>query len=855
MTHHLLLRLCGTLLCLMAVLRSTAMPTDSIVLRSWQFSAADTLCWRSATVPGTIHADLLRHGIIPDPYTGTNEAAVQWVEECDWVYRTQFEVSRRQWRMAQARLELDGLDTFADIFLNGQKIGRSNNMFVGWQQDVKSQLRQGINTLTIVFRSPLKEKRPAIRRDGFSYPADNDHATDRVSVYCRKAPYSFGWDWGIRLAGCGLWREARLVFYPEVRIADAWWRTIQADTACAKLQESITLHTEAAQEGVYRRITTCTFQGSEVARWEDTLHLAPGSRTLHTLRLVPKPHLWQPNGWGSPHLYDWHVELRREHRLVARHDARVGIRTVEVALQPDSMGRALTVRVNGHPLFVKGANYIPQDGMLCRVDADRHARLMRMVKAQHINMLRVWGGGVYEDEEFYRQADENGILIWQDFMFACTTYPSDSAFLDNVRQEALYNVRRLRRHAALALWTGNNEIWEGMRYWGWKRKYTPQVWEEMVQGYSRLFETLLPEVVASEDPGRFYMHSSPLTSNWGIASSWADADTHNWGIWYGKKDFETLDSEVPRFMSEYGFQAYPEMKTLRTFAREEDMSAESAVMLAHQKASIGNALIGEKMARYLPEPKDFATLVYQSQVLQALAVGRGIAAHRRHRPYCMGTMYWQLNDSWPVVSWSAVDYYGNAKALHYEAARLYANTLLTAYQNGTQTEIYIACDSLHAPQGTMLAMQACDFSGKVLRRRTIPVQVPCNGTVCVDTIDSDTWFAAPEQTYLLLTLQQDGRTLQENVWYPAYPKAQQIGKAHIDSRCEWEKGAVHLTLRADRVARMVFVETPWQGAEYSDNFFDLLPGKEKRITIRSPEIQPGMQTDIHIRQLNNYENK
>ncbi|MBR5776289.1 MAG: glycoside hydrolase family 2 protein, partial [Bacteroidaceae bacterium] len=536
---------------------------------------------------------------------------------------------------------------------------------------------------------------------------------------------------------------------------------------------------------------------------------------------------------------------------VASESKRIGLREVKVVMEDDKDGKSFYFMVNGKPMFAKGSNYIPNDALLPNVSRERYFRLMQDVKDANHNLIRVWGGGIYEDDIFYEAADSMGILVWQDFIFACTTYPSDPAFLSRVREEAAYNIRRLRNHASLAMWCGNNEIYEGMRYWGWSKKYeNPEIWKEMQRGYDKIFHQLLPEMVSRYDAGRFYMHSSPYEANWGRPESWKIGDSHNWGIWYGQKPFESLDTEIPRFMSEYGFQAFPEMKTIATFATPEDYALESDVMNAHQKATIGNALIKKTMALYYNEPKDFEELVYKGLVLQGMGIRRGIEAHRRNRPFCMGTLYWQLNDSWPVVSWSGIDYYGNWKALHYQTRRAYAPILLNAIKEGYQLSIYVMSDKLEAYPGATLQLQLSDFNGKTLKKWKVGNDVPANTSIRFHQEDYATLATDPTRTFLLMTLKsKDGKELSKEIFYFNYPKDQNLPQANIRHKIKQEDGRCEVTLQSKQLARDVFIEIPYQGARFTDNFFDLLPGETRKITITSPKIRKAEPVSLKIRHL------
>ncbi len=848
------MRNCLLTCCLVAVAVAGAHTrSDVLTLHDgWEFRRVGETEWLPAYVPGTVHQDLLAHDLLPDPFWGTNEAQVQWVELEDWAYRTVFDVTQEQLSHDAALLTFGGLDTFADIYLNGVRLATTDNMFLSYTFDAKSLLQTGANRLEVVFRSPIQKTLPQWETNGFDYPADNDMGTPHLSVFSRKAQYSYGWDWGFRMVTCGIWRPVSLAFCDAARITDYWVRQLSVGADEAQVLNCIELESLTSEEQTADITITCSYRGGETFTASQQIALPMGSHSLTIPMIIPHPHLWMPNGWGEQALYDFTLQVRTGDSIVATKAERIGLRTVELVREPDDAGESFYFRVNGEPLFAKGANFIPADALLPRITADRYQQLFRDMKDANMNMVRVWGGGIYEDDTFYRLADESGILVWQDFMFACTSYPSDTAFLSNVGREAEYNIKRLRNHACLALWCGNNEVFEAMRYWGWRQRYadTPSVYQQMQDGYDKLFRQLLPSLVDTLCPGTAYIHSSPESSNWGRPESWATGDTHNWGIWHGRKPFETLDSEVPRFMSEYGFQSFPEMKTIATFASPADYALESDVMNAHQKSSIGNALIRETMEHYYHVPATFEGLVYVGQLLQGMGVRRGVEAHRRGRPYCMGTLYWQLDDCWPVVSWSSIDYYGNWKALHYQMRRAFAPLLLSVERYGDDLRLYVVSDELREHSNTTLQLRLMDFNGKQLRTRQLNGDVSANASTLYATQPYADWATQPRNSFLLLTLKDSkGHTLCEQVYYFNYARDLDLPRADIRCSTKQSDGTCELTLTARQLARDVFVETPLQGAQFSDNFFDILPGQTRRITITSPHIKSGEPISISLHQL------
>lgn len=830
---------CSLAACFMSLTASAYQKPQVCTLHSdWTFCQVGDTLWSDAKVPGTIHQDLINHNRIPNPFYGMNEEAVQWVENEDWMYRTSFVVTEEQLNRDAAVLELDGLDTYADVFLNGALILRSDNMFVGHKVSVKSVLRKGENRLLIRFRSAVKEALPQWETNGFDYPADNDHSSKRVSIYTRKAPYSYGWDWGIRLATCGIWRPVRLVFSDVARIEDYYVRQASVSASKADVDNRLEITNVTSQPVSALLKVAYHYTANDTKEVQKQIELRPGENTVSLPVMIDNPHLWMPNGWGEPSLYKFTASVSVDGVEVASQERQVGLRSIRVVMEDDEHGKSFYFEVNGHPMFAKGANFIPDDALLPNVTPERYKRILEDVKAANMNMLRVWGGGIYEDDKFYDEADRNGILIWQDFLFACTTYPHDPLFLKRVEAEAEYNIKRLRGHASLAMWCGNNEIYEGVRYWGWKNKYTAEAFAEMNRGYDVLFRQLLPDMVKRFDSDRFYMHGSPYEANWGRPESWKIADSHNWGTWYGRKPFESFDSEIPRFMSEYGFQAFPEMKTIRTFAEEKDFELESPVMNAHQKATIGNALIKQTMGLYYKVPAKFEDLVYVGLVLQGHGMRHGIEAHRRNRPYCMGSLFWQLNDSWPVVSWSSIDYYGNWKAMQYQSQRAFAPILINAIKEGDDLCVYLISDELQDRDDVRLTVELMDFDGKSHGKWTQNGKLTANTSMLFLKKRVDEFLSKQDAatSFLRFTLKaKNGAALADEVFYFAYPKDQKLPEARIETSVKKRGEAIEMTLKTDKLARDIFIEVPVQGVRFSDNFFDLLPGQRKKITITSPE--------------------
>ena len=788
---------------------------------------AEPVRWLPARVPGNVHTDLLDNGVIPDPFWGTNERNLQWVGESDWEYRSALPTSAGLLAHERIDLVFEGLDTYASVRLNGAPILEADNMYRAWRVPVKQWLHEGGNTLEVRFRSPLREGKAALEQLGYALPAPNDMGDPRVSMFTRKAPYHYGWDWGPRLVTSGIWRPVRLEAWDGARIDDLHVVTQSLSDDRAELQIEATLEATRAAPATFE----VGLAGSPPLARIDVA-LVPGSNVVRTGLHLDHPQRWWPNGLGAPYLYTIEAALSQDQVPRAKRQLRVGLRTLEVVQQPDADGKSFRVLVNGAPVFMKGANYIPQDSFLPRVSGERYERLLRSVAASNMNLLRVWGGGVYEDDRFYELCDQLGLLVWQDFMFACSLYPSNTAFLDNVREEARQTVRRLRNHPSLALWAGNNENEWGWHDWGWQQQFSDAQRTAQRAGYERLFHQLLPEVVAQEDPGRFYTRSSPSANDDAIGPNQPGfGDMHFWGVWHSEEPYERYADNVSRFMSEYGFQSFPELATISRFAAPGDWQLDSEVLRAHQRHPRGNQLIASYLERDFRRPRDFESFTYVSQVLQATVIQFAAEAHRRKMGYNGGSLYWQLDDCWPAASWSSIDYFGRWKALQYYARRFFAPLLVSVTEEQGRLRIYSISDRRSATPA-QLALRVLDFEGNASFEKTLDVSLPANSSQLQFEVPVADVLGgkARNQVVFVAELLHDHERLGRSLFY--FAKARELELP--DPELRLERGAVRpdgssLDLHARRLARAVWLSSPGSDGHFSDNYFDLLPGEVRSI--------------------------
>ncbi len=796
--------------------------------------------WIPAEVPGCVHTDLLRAGKIPEPFYGTNEKALQWIERTDWEYRSTFVADAALLGRDRIEIVFQGLDTFAEVSVNGARVLSADNMFRSWRADIKPRVVAGSNTVLVHFRSPIAVAKPAYDRLGYTLPAANDQSPEMVSMFARKAPYHYGWDWGPRFVTSGIWRPASVEGWDLARLDDVQVTQRALDDAHAQLVVAAVVTAVRAGPA---RVTVGLPGGAPLGAAEKVL--ARGRNEVRLEIVIDKPERWWPNGLGAQKLYTLETSLATDGVTRGRRQTRIGLRTLEVVNRHDAGGKSFTVVVNGAPVFMKGANWIPADSFVTRVTEAKYRSLLEGAAAANMNMIRVWGGGIYEDDRFYALCDELGLLVWQDFMFACSMYPGDAPFLENVRQEATENVRRLRNHPSLALWAGNNEVEAAWQQWGWPIKFhlgkaaQATIWND----YKRVFHEVLPRVVAAEDPGRFYTRSTPSANEDGVAPGkmgWGDM--HYWGVWHAEAPYEAYAANISRFMSEYGFQSFPTLPSVTRFAPPSEWRIDSPVMLSHQRHPRGNALVRTYMDRDFRVPKDFGAFLYLSQVLQANVIQFGAEAHRRRMPYNMGSLYWQLDDCWPVASWSSIDYYGTWKALQYAARRFFAPVLVSPVDDDGTLRVYAVSDR-RTDLPAHLTLRLVDLDGGGERWRF-------ERDVTVKALTSEPQFSAgkpdilkgvdPSHVVLVAELTAGGVSVSRNLFYFRKTRDLALPSPELAIAVTPHRIGATVKVTARRFARAVWLSTPDGEGVFSDNFFDLLPGETATVEwTPAPGARPG----------------
>lgn len=816
------------------------MQTLPLAAGAWQFrDATRPSRWRRAVVPGCVHRDLHRHGLIPDPFWGANELDLQWIEERDWEYRASFTVPATLLEEAVIELVADGLDTIATVRLNGHVVGRAENMFVGHRWTVKRLLRGGKNELSILFGSALRYIRT--HRTGHRPRELNDPVGGCTRI--RKQQCQFGWDWGPRLVTAGIWRSLRLEGWSDNRLESVRVRQCHQDDGRVVLQ----LDAELAPPDT-----------AAVLHWSLSLADSVVARGTGPEILVKAPKLWWPNGQGSQPLYTLEVTAKlRTGRVVGPWTRRLGLRTVVLDRRPDRRGESFRFVVNGRPVFAKGANWIPAHSFVAGLTRADYRRDLRSAADANMNMVRVWGGGIYESDAFYDLCDELGLLVWQDFMFACTLYPGDRAFVANVRAEARHQVRRLRHHPCLSLWCGNNEVFS-CNSSSLRRGARPRT------DYDRLFHRVLPAAVAEHDGITPYWPTSPwrgddvVTHPAGVERG----DTHFWDVWHANRRVKEYERHAFRFVSEFGMQSFMSPETQATFCPPTDANPLGPMMHNHQKNRFGNEIILHYISRHYRFPKDSVALIRQSQLNQAESLRIAVEHYRRHMPQCMGTLYWQLNDCWPATSWSSLEFTGRWKALHYLARRFFAPALVCAHVPGEETEmlgnyrlstvweihLHTIYDAPRPGRG-VLRWDLFHLDGRILLQGHKTVILRSHESVRQRTLDLRAPIATHgrDHLYLRIALTVEGKSVSEDTVFLAGPRFLHLprGRTAVHIRMEAPMRAT-LTFRSPVFQHRFAFELGGLAGRCSDNFFELYPGEKKSVVVQFPQPQTPARIKRHL---------
>ncbi|TVR60552.1 MAG: glycoside hydrolase family 2 protein [Spirochaetaceae bacterium] len=801
---------------------------------AWNANAAGSDDLFPATVPGCIHTDLLAAGRIEDPYYRDNEEAQMWIGETDWVYSREFDPGDELLSQSAITLRCDGLDTLATIELNGRRIGTTDNAFRTYEWDVKDTLKPGKNRIRISFASTIPYITKLQNKKFLNLTGINHHRISG-SNYIRKSQCNYGWDWGPMCVTAGIWRSIVLRGFSasridEFEVAQKHGRK-SVDLAVSGRIERAPKNTEPVTVKAVLR-----FDGRAVAEASSTVQ----KKEFELGLTVKNPALWWPNGMGDQNLYELEVMILDAGGLqLDSSKKRIGLRTLELDRHEDTWGESFQFVVNGKPFFSKGANWIPADTFVTRVTREFYEFLIKSAAEANMNMLRVWGGGIYEDDVFYDLCDEYGICVWQDFMFACSAYPAfDPEFMENVRCEAIDNVKRIRHHASLALWCGNNEIEQIGGFIG--DNPGEMTWKQ----YSSLFDKLIPGVVAKHDPGTPYWPSSPHSPHGDRKDvqnpKWGDA--HLWQVWHGRKPFEWYRTCEHRFNSEFGFQSFPEPRVVESFTEPKDRNISSYIMDRHQRSNIGNDAILQYMLSWFRLPVSHDMTLWASQVLQGMAIKYAVEHWRRSMPRGMGTLYWQLNDCWPVASWSSIDSEGNWKGLQYMARDFFAPVLVSGVEDvekGT-IEFHVTNDRTSAVRGR-LSWRLLSTTGETITTDGRDVTVGAQKSKKTATVSFKDELSKIGNRRALVFFEftpDDNTTVSRNVTFFARPKHIELENPELSITTRRAANGVEVTVSAKKPALWVWLDAPGSRLQYSDRFFHVLPGEPVTVAVSAPTVVP-----------------
>ncbi len=760
-----------------------------------------------ATVPGCVHTDLLAADLIPDPYRDANEKQLTWIGRTDWRYRTTFRAPTGYHRVD---LVCQGLDTVADIAVNDIPVGHTENMHRTYRFDLRPALREGDNQLSVTFTSAYAYAEAHRDRLG-----NLPNAYPEPFNFIRKMACNFGWDWGPTLVTAGIWRPIGLHAWNVARLEQVRpLVTVEEAEGTRRGRVRLPIRVERSGVGPATELTVTARLGEVVV----TGSLAPDASELTLELVIDEPELWWPRGYGDQPLYEVAVVLSAGETELDTWRRRIGFRSVALDTTPDEIGQRFAIVINGEPIQVRGANWIPDDCFPSRLTPTRLEERIRQAREANINLLRVWGGGVYESEDFYRICDETGVLVWQDFLFACAAYPEESPLAEEVEAEARDNVVRLAHHPSLVLWNGNNECIVGWFEWGWQYYLQNRTWG---RGY---YAEVLPRVVAELDPTRPYLPGSPWSGSFDLSPDvYGYGTNHIWDVW-NHRDYTAYREKLPRFAAEFGYQAPPTYATVRAALSDDPLAPDSPGMLAHQKAEDGNGKLWRGLRYHFPDPVGFDDWHYLTQVNQARAITLGVEHFRANWPVCTGTIIWQLNDCWPVTSWAAIDGAGRRKPLWYALRRSYADRLVTVQPSQDGLNVVIVNDSPEKWE-TEVRMERRDVDGSILATAVAPVQVPPRSVGKVP-VPGDLVSPGDQARELLVATVDQTRGL----WFYAEDRDLEYPSPGYDVAVEGEQ----VTITAHTLLRDVVLQVDRLApdATVDDGMFTLLPGETRTVTVR-----------------------
>ena len=778
----------------------------------WKFRQADKSDWYDAVVPGCNFTDLMKNGLIDDPFYGLNEKKCEFVGESDWEYSREFELSEKEINCDEVFLCFEMLDTIAEIYINDKIVGRADNCFVKHEFPVKKHLTPGANNIRVYFRSPVNYVSELYKKEGAVINMNGQNGVAHI----RKPQSHFGWDWGPVLVPSGITKDIYLDFAEAARLGDISVSQEHTD-------KTVKVRVSAGVEMLSEEKTKVSVTLIHPDTTEETIDSANAEF------MVTNPELWwtyELSGRDVQPLYRIVVKIKNGRKVLDEKSLRIGLRTLRLNREKDSYGQQFCFELNGVPVFAKGANVIPSDQFINRFDDEKREKFFSAVRFANMNMLRIWGGGYYADDEFLDMCDEMGILVWQDFQFACQAYPFfKDSFLQNVKREVAYNVKRISTHPSLALWCGNNEIEQMRATWIHMRNYID--WME------KFFYSILEDEIRKYDISTSYIPGSPCGSAYNTGINHDNVgDNHIWAVWHGLQPMDYYRKRFTRFCSEFGFESLPDMKTIKTFSEKKDYNLNSKVFMSHQKCKSGNSKMVYYIASRFDLPRYFEDYLYLSQVTQMECVEDATLHWRRNRGRCNGALYWQLNDCWPVCSWAGMDFNYNYKALHYAARRFNSPVCVSVEDSRTELKVFAHNDTNEAVKVRVEAFffgflnERVDCFDKDLT--LAPLSVTAAGEIRGEDLMK---YSKRKNGFCVRLYDKDGCLMMQKVILLDKEKNLALPNARISKRIEIMDGVVKIHLKADKFARLVCLYSDVQAEAFSDNFFDLLPGQEYTVTM------------------------
>lgn len=776
----------------------------------------------SANVPCSVYSVLTDNKIIPDPYIGENQYNAIKYSEFDYVFTKKFTVSDELLISNKIYLEFDGLDTIADIYLNDVLLGNVSDMHRNYRFEIKKLLiKDSEQIIKVKFTSPIKY----IKEKNSVLPLWGVSSTMEGYPHIRKAHFMYGWDWGITLPDMGIWRDVRLVFVDFGRIESVYTAQIHENNNVAL---NISCILEDLSDYNYKVSVALISPENKIYSADSNVIQNAANIKIN----VNNPMLWYPKGYGEQPLYKLKITLKKSDKIVDEKDYNIGLRKIEISRNPDEYGEEFTFVVNDIKIFAMGANYIPEDQIICHRSKERTEKLLTDCVNANYNMIRVWGGGFYPDDYFFDFCDKNGLLVWHDFMFACSVYSAIEEFCENIREEVICNVKRIRNHPCLALWCGNNEIESAWQYWGLPDN------EKLRNDYLKIFEDIIPNTLKKCDPNTFYWPSSP-SSGGGFNDSGAKnkGDIHYWEIWHGLKPITDFQKYLFRFCSEYGFESIPEMKTVRYFSEDKDLNLTSPVMEAHQKCEEGNEKLMYYIAQMVHYPCSFSALIYGSQYVQAEAIRQNVVHMRQNRGICMGSLYWQVNDSNPVISWSSIDYFGRWKALHYYAKRFYAPLLISEKISNNEISLNVSSEMMEKFEGK-INYKICKNTGEIVYENEIGVTIPPLSAKDYVSFSLDE-ILSPEiineknfkrKYYLEFSLTKNNEVFSSYSALFVNPKSFEFLNPDLKVNIKEYENEFEIEINTKAFAKCVKLSLKNYDVTFNDNYFDISP-KSKIIKV------------------------